>query len=180
MGYCPKPKRRRYIPKAGSEKGRSLGISSLEDKIVEEATKRTLEPIYEAVFEDSSHAYRPERNQHRCLDALGRTIRQREVGYVVESEVMRFQINPQHLSCFIHNFSPGRIGYRKYPLIRPNPFPGNVFLEAIRNLLRDEDNFPFLATLGGSESELSVLDITGCQFQDLVDPHPTSGHQFKN
>ena len=48
-------KRRSYIPKTGSEKGRPLGISSLEDKIVEEATKRTLEPIYEAVFEDSSY-----------------------------------------------------------------------------------------------------------------------------
>ncbi len=47
MGYRPGPKRRSYIPKSGSEKGRPLGISNLEDKIVEEATKRTLEPIYE-------------------------------------------------------------------------------------------------------------------------------------
>ena len=59
MGYHPEPKRRSYIPKAGSEKGRPLGISCFEDKIVEEATKRTLEPIYEAVFEDSSYGYRP-------------------------------------------------------------------------------------------------------------------------
>jgi retron-type reverse transcriptase len=55
MGYRPGPKRRSYIPKPGSEKGRPLGISNLEDKIVEEAAKRTLEPIYEAVFEDSSY-----------------------------------------------------------------------------------------------------------------------------
>ena len=47
MGYRPQPKRRSSIPKPGSEKGRPLGISCLEDKIVEEATKRTLEPIYE-------------------------------------------------------------------------------------------------------------------------------------
>jgi retron-type reverse transcriptase len=45
MGYRPEPKRRSYIPKVGSEKGRPLGISCLEDKIVEEAVKRTLEPI---------------------------------------------------------------------------------------------------------------------------------------
>ena len=90
MGYRPKPKRRSYIPKEGSEKGRPLGISALEDKIVEEATKRTLEPIYEAVFEDSSYGYRPGRNQHKCLDVLGRTIQQKKVSYVVEADIKGF------------------------------------------------------------------------------------------
>ena len=60
-------------------KGRPLGISNFEDKIVEEATKRTLEPIYEAVFEDSSYGYRPGRSPHQCLDALGRTLQQKRV-----------------------------------------------------------------------------------------------------
>ena len=55
MGYRPGAKRRSYIPKAGSAKGRSLGISNFEDKIVELAVKRTLEPIYEADFEESSY-----------------------------------------------------------------------------------------------------------------------------
>ncbi len=71
MGYCPRPKRRSYIPKAGSDKGRPLGISCFEDKIVELAVKGVLEPIFETVFEDSSHGYRPEHNPHSCLDALG-------------------------------------------------------------------------------------------------------------
>ena len=57
MGYRPEPKRRSYIPKSSSEKGRPLGISCFEDKIVEEATRRTLEPIYEAVSEDSSYGH---------------------------------------------------------------------------------------------------------------------------
>ena len=37
MGYRPGPKRRSYIPKVGSRRGRPRGISCLEDKIVEEA-----------------------------------------------------------------------------------------------------------------------------------------------
>jgi group II intron reverse transcriptase/maturase len=90
MGYRPGPKRRSYVPKPGTEKGRPLGISNLEDKIVEQATKRTLEPIYEAVFEDSSHGYRPGRSQHQCLDSLGRTIQQRKVNHVVEADVKSF------------------------------------------------------------------------------------------
>ena len=90
MGYRPGPKRRSYIPKPGSAKGRPLGISNLEDKIVEAAVKRTLEPIYEAMFEDSSYAYRPGSNQHRCLDALGRTIQQGKVSFIVEADIKSF------------------------------------------------------------------------------------------
>lgn len=90
MGYRPEPKRRSYIPKPGSEKGRPLGISCLEDKIVEEATKRTLEPIYEAVFEDSSYGYRPGRSPHQCLDELGQTIQQKKINHIVEADIRSF------------------------------------------------------------------------------------------
>ena len=105
MGYRPKPKRRSYIPKEGSEKGRPLGISALEDKIVEEATKRTLEPIYEAVFEDSSYGYRPGRNQHKCLDVLGRTIQQKKVSYVVEADIKGFfdKVNQEWMIKFLRH-----------------------------------------------------------------------------
>ena len=90
MGYKPKPKRRSYIPKEGSEKGRPLGISCFEDKIVEEATKRTLEPIYETIFKNSSYGYRPLQNQHKCLDALGQTIQQKKINYIVEADIRGF------------------------------------------------------------------------------------------
>jgi group II intron reverse transcriptase/maturase len=105
MGYRPEPKRRSYIPKVGSEKGRPLGISCLEDKIVEEAVKRTLEPIYEAVFEDSSHAYRPGRDQHGCLEVLGRTIQQERVSYVVEADIKGFfdRVNHEWMIKFLRH-----------------------------------------------------------------------------
>jgi group II intron reverse transcriptase/maturase len=90
MGYRPQPRRRSYIPKPGSAKGRPLGINCFEDKIVELAVKRVLEPIYEEIFEDSSYGYRPGRSQHECLDELGRTIQQKRVNHVVESDIRGF------------------------------------------------------------------------------------------
>ena len=108
MGYRPEPKRRSYIPKPGTAKGRPLGISNLEDKIVEEATKRVLEPIYETVFEDNSYGYRPGRTQHQCLDALGRTIQQQRVNYVVEADVKGFFDEVNH--AWLVQFLRHRIG----------------------------------------------------------------------
>jgi len=96
MRYRPQPSRRSYIPKPGSDKKRPLGISSFEDKLVELSLKRTLEPIYEESFEDVSYGYRPGRSQHQCLDALGRTIQQRRVSYIVEADIKGFFDNVNH------------------------------------------------------------------------------------
>ena len=105
MGYRPGPKRRSYIPKPGSAKGRPLGISNLEDKIVEAVTKRALEPIYEAVFEESSYGYRPGRSQHECLDALGKTIQQGRVSYIVEADIKSFfdKVNHEWMIKFLRH-----------------------------------------------------------------------------
>ena len=104
-GYRPQPKRRSYVPKPGSEKGRPLGISCFEDKLVELSLKRVLEPIYEPVFDDSSYGYRPERNPHACLAALGETIQQHPVNHVVEADLRSFfdKVNHRWMEKFLRH-----------------------------------------------------------------------------
>jgi len=112
MKYCPQPKRRSYVPKPGSAKGRPLGISSFEDKLVESAVKRVLEPIYEQAFEDISYGYRPNRSPHQCLDELGRTIQQKYVHQIVEADIRSFfdKVNHQWMLKFCeHRIGDPRI-----------------------------------------------------------------------
>jgi group II intron reverse transcriptase/maturase len=106
--YRPKPVKRAYIPKPGSDKKRPLGIPCHEDKLVQMQTSRILGAIYEQEFLDCSFGFRPGRGCHDALRVLGHVIEKKHTNYVVDADIKGFFDNVDHTELM--GFLQMRIG----------------------------------------------------------------------
>jgi len=86
------PLRRVWIPKAGTDEQRPLGIPTMRDRAAQALLTLALEPEWEARFEPTSYGFRPGRAAHDAIEAIFKAVCHR-TKYVLDADIAK---------CFDH------------------------------------------------------------------------------
>ena len=88
--YRHQPILRVHIRKEKPGQTRPIGISTTEDKVVQNALREVLEVVFEQDFLDCSYGFRPGRSAHDAVRALTRAVNAGEANFILEFDVVSF------------------------------------------------------------------------------------------
>ena len=93
--YVATPVRRVWIDKEGGKK-RPIGITAVEDKIVQKAVATILEAVYDVDFYDFSHGFREGHSQHRAVSEIREACLKLNIGWIVSADITGLFDNIDH------------------------------------------------------------------------------------
>jgi len=93
--YVASPVKRIWVDKEDG-KERPIGIPALEDKIVQKAVATILGVVYEPIFHEFSHGFRPGHSQHKALHELREKCRKLSINWILSADIKGLFDNIAH------------------------------------------------------------------------------------